>query len=36
MMWVAAFYEYVLSREMGRKKKRPYPEELEYVEGLEV
>ncbi len=35
MMWMSAFYEYMIAREMERKKKRPYPEELEYVEMLE-
>ncbi len=33
MMWMSAFYEYMLARE--KRKKRPYPEELEYVEMLE-
>ena len=33
MIWPMALYEYVLMRE-GEKRRRPIPEELEYVEML--
>ncbi|ACJ15609.1 hypothetical protein TON_0124 [Thermococcus onnurineus NA1] len=33
MIWMTALYEYMLEREMKRKRK-PIPEELEYVERL--
>ncbi len=29
MMWMSAFYEYMVAREMERKRRRAYPEELE-------
>lgn len=35
MMWMSAFYEYMIAREMERKKRRAYPGELEYVEMLD-
>ena len=34
MMWMPAVYGYMVTREMERKKRRPIPEELEYVEML--
>ncbi len=33
MIWPMAVYEYVLQRE--RKRRKPIPEELEYVEAME-
>ncbi len=34
MTWMAELYGYMLQREMEKRKKKPIPEELEYVEML--
>lgn len=34
MIWMAELYAYLRQREMERAKRRPIPEELEYVEML--
>lgn len=34
MTWMTALYEYMLTKEMERRKKKPIPEELKYVEQL--
>ncbi|AHL23802.1 hypothetical protein BD01_2212 [Thermococcus nautili] len=35
MMWPMAMYEYMLMREREKKRRKPIPEELEYVEMLQ-
>ena len=34
MLWMAELYGYMLQREMEKARRKPIPEELEYVEML--